>query len=437
MYSTHRWGVANPVVSHLRSTRFVSSINSCLQVLVFVAVICLIVVFVGCSDHGAGSDASSTSMDFVASPIESNGDGKPLITSGSGLLPVAGWSEVGLPDFVGGAHMLMEWTGNEILVWGDYPYALEGSDGSSFGSSLGAAYDPETDDWRRIAAIPKPARSGAVSVWTGSEVIVCCGQRSSSTFAYTPQSDTWLRLADAPTISAFSADAVWTGAEMLVANREGVAVYQPEMDEWELAAPPPARLGNLGNRPEVAWTGTELIVWPASLSPALRRGLAFDPGGNTWRRLPEPPAWPAMPDVVWTGEELILWGGLPGSGSADYSQRAVGSAYDPSANTWTAMPDALPEPESFEGNLGSQTLIWTGTELIVSTGHLGTGLETTDSVLLRYQPRTQTWDLLGLSPVSGYNVEAMMAGNRIAMLTPGWSLHLSEPNWRPKPNRQL
>ncbi len=127
-----------------------------------------------------------------------------------------------------------------------------------------------------------------------------------------------------------------------------------------------------------------------------------------------------------------MWGDLPGSVSTDYSQRAVGSAYDPSTNSWTALPDALREPESCECNLGSQTLIWTGTDLIVSTGHFGTGLETTDSLLLRFQPRTQTWEVLGLSPVSGYDITAMMAGNRIALLWPGGTLHLSEPNWAPQ-----
>ena len=346
-----------------------------------------------------------------------------------------GWSEIGLPDFVGGPHRLMIWTGSEILLWGDYPSASEGHRSNSSqengGSSLGAAYDPDNDQWRRLAAIPGPARWGSASIWTGDELIVCCGQRSSSSYAYNPQSDTWRPLADAPATSAFGADAVWTGAEMLVSSREGVAIYRPEIDEWELAPPPPALLGNLGNSRDVAWTGTELIVWPAPISRALHKGVAFNPVGNTWRQLPEPPAWPAMPDAVWTGEELILWGGLSGAASVDYSERAVGSAYDPSTDTWTAMPDALPEPKSCECNLGSQTLIWTGAELIVSTGNLGTGLEATDSVLLRFQPRTQTWALLGLSPVSGYDIDALMAGNQIALLAPSGSLHLTEPRWVP------
>ncbi|WP_420437317.1 hypothetical protein [Candidatus Poriferisocius sp.] len=135
-----------------------------------------------------------------------------------------------------------------------------------------------------------------------------------------------------------------------------------------------------------------------------------------------------MPDAVWTGEELIVWGGLPGSANVDYSERAVGSSYDPSTNAWTAMPEPLPEPASFEGNLGSQTLIWTGTELIVSTGHLGTGLGTAESLLLSYQPRNETWELLGISPVSGYNATGMVAGNRLALFDVD-AFFVSEPQW--------
>jgi len=414
------------------SERCLASVSVFSRMLAVVA--CLVAVIAGCSGNSTGGDASSTSLHFVADPTETGDGRKPLVASGAGLYPAAGWSEIGLPDFVGGPHMLMVWTGMEILLWGGYPNALEGSRTSSFqesggSSSFGAAYDPETGDWRRLAAIPGPVRWGVATVWTGEEVIVCCGQRSSSSLAYNPQSDTWRPLANAPIISAFGADAVWTGTIMLVASREGVSAYRPDIDEWEIAAATPVNQGNLGNSREVAWTGTELIIWPAPISRAQHRGLAFDPDGNIWRQLPEPPAWPAMPDILWAGDELILWGGLPGSASVDYSERAVGSAYDPSKDSWTAMPDALPEPESCECNLGSQTLIWTGTELIVSTGHFGTGMEARDSLLLRFQPHTQTWELLGLSPVSGYDVDAILAGNRIAMLEPAGSIHLSEPNW--------
>ena len=159
-----------------------------------------------------------------------------------------------------------------------------------------------------------------------------------------------------------------------------------------------------------------------------KRGLAYNPIENTWRTLPDPPAWPAMPDAVWTGDELIVWGGLSGSSNVDYSERAVGSSYDPSTNAWAAMPEPLPEPESFEGNLGSQTLIWTGTELVVSTGHLGTGLGTSESLLLSYQPDTEVWQLLGFSPVSGYNTTAMVAGNRLILFDVD-GLFVSDPQW--------
>ena len=59
---------------------------------------------------------------------------------------------------------------------------------------------------------------------------------------------------------------------------------------------------------------------------------------------------------------------------------------------------------------------------LLSSGLLGEGAQ-------------RCWGVLGLSPVSGYDVEAIMAGNRIAMMVPGGNLHLSEPDERPKANR--
>ncbi len=255
------------------------------KALSFIATVSLVAAFVGCSGGGPDDNPLSESTPSAASMAETGDSSQPGATIGSGYSPVAGWSEIGLPDFVGEPHFLMVWTGNEILLWGDYPYDSDRDypydSERSERSSFGAAYDPETGDWRRLADIPGPARWGSASIWMGEELIVCCGRHSSSSLAYDPVSDAWRTLADVPTTSAFSADAVWTGAEMLVVNREGVTAYKPENDEWRAVVRPPARLGNLGTRREVAWTGAELIVWPAPISRSLHTGLAFDPEGNT------------------------------------------------------------------------------------------------------------------------------------------------------------
>ncbi len=375
----------------------------------------VVIVWVGAVLGGCGSDGDEVGSSSVAQPsvegevetgvVEDSSE----IPVASGVFPVTGWARVQFPDSLVGPHLIAAWSGSELLLWGSQ-------------AGLGFAYNPETTKWRQLAASPRPAMYGTASAQTDGEVIVFWGP---SVSAYDLQTDTWRSLPDAPTTSEFSADILWNGTEILLVTGDRVAVYRPMTDAWELAAAPPTPLGR--NR-EAAWTGAELVLWPTETSRATKRGLAYNPIENTWRTLPDPPAWPAMPDVVWTDEELIVWGGLPGSANVGYSERAVGSAYDPSTNVWTAMPEPLPEPESYEGNLGSQTLIWTGTELIVSTGHLGTGLGTAESLLLSYQPRNETWELLGISPVSGYNATGMVAGDRLVLFVVD-ALFVSEPQW--------
>lgn len=376
---------------------------------------CVVIIVLAAALGGCGSDGDRGAAPPVAQSLEvETGDveDSSKFPLESGLVPVTGWSKVPLPKSVDGPHLIAAWTGSELLLWGSQ-------------SDSGVAYNLETGGWRQLAASPWPAVYGTASAWTDDELIVYWGDQSPSVSAYDWQTDVWRSLADAPITSVSSANALWSGTEVLLATESRVAVYRPEIDAWELGEVPPSPLGHSR---EAAWTGAELVVWPTESSRTTKRGLAYNPIEDTWRTLPDPPAWPAMPDVVWTGEELITWGGLPGSASVDYSERAVGSSYDPATNAWTPMPETLPDPESYEGNLGSQTLIWTGAELIVSTGHLGTGLGTEESLLFSYQPRSETWELLGISPVSGYNTKGMVAGNRLVFFEVD-GLFVSEPQW--------
>ena len=377
---------------------------------------CVVVVWASAALGGCGSAGDEVMSSPVAQPsvegeaetgVVEDSSGIPTV---SGLSPVTGWAKFQFPETLAGPHVIAAWSGSELLLWGSQ-------------ADIGFAYNPERERWRHLAASPRAAVYGTASDWTDDEVIVYWGDESPSVSAYDLQTDTWRSLPDAPITSVFSANILWNGSEALLVSESRAAIYRPETDAWELAPVPPTPLGRSR---DTAWTGAELVVWPTDISRSTKRGLAYNPIENTWRTLPDPPAWPAMPDVVWTDEELIVWGGLPGSANVGYSERAVGSAYDPSTNVWTAMPEPLPEPESYEGNLGSQTLIWTVTELIVSTGHLGTGLGTADSLLLSYQPRNETWELLGISPVSGYNATGMVAGDRLVLFDVD-GLFVSEP----------
>jgi hypothetical protein len=62
--------------------------------------------------------------------------------------------------------------------------------------AAGAAYDPTTDEWRRIAEPPAPlAHPHSQAVWTGDRVVAQLGPTDSPEvlggYAYDPVEDTW------------------------------------------------------------------------------------------------------------------------------------------------------------------------------------------------------------------------------------------------------
>lgn len=326
---------------------------------------------------------------------------------------------VDLPDEVAALNGVMVWTGDELVFWGGEE---DLSNGVAAGEP-GMAFAPDTGTWRELSPSPLPATYGAATVWAGDEMIVCCGSGSRAAASYDPSSDSWLRLTDVPVSGEYAA-AVWTGSEMLVVTNGGVAGYEPSSDSWRTFPGSPESIGRL-NR--VVWTGSELVVWPSEVERRVHIGMALDPATETWTVLTDPPAWPAAVDIAWIGDQLIIWGGLPASTVG--SERAVGSRLDLGANAWTELPEPLPEPAGCECNLGSQSLLWTGTELLVSVGHFGTGVDPSDPLLLAYDPSSDSWSLIGESP-AGWGAETLMVGDRVVFRSD--RLYLSEPGWIPE-----
>lgn len=128
---------------------------------------------------------------------------------------------------------LSVWTGQDLLVWGT---AARRSDIPVDG----AAYDPATDTWRRIADGPIEL-TDATAVWTGQEMIVFGAALSATndpatpnavSAAYDPDSDTWRRLPDSD-LSPQASTAAWTGRELVAADYDAVAAaYEPGTDQW-------------------------------------------------------------------------------------------------------------------------------------------------------------------------------------------------------------
>ena len=273
----------------------------------------------------------------------------------------AGWRLVRRAPITSRSGALSAWTGDQLLIWGGM------ANGRPLGD--GAAYDPDTDYWRMLPPSPLEAGEGPVSVWTGREWIIWGGlvddRPSAAGAAYTPATGAWRVLRPAP-VRSTGARAVWTGREMLVwggsAGPEGAA-YDPAADRWRRLA----RGGPGDITGGAVWTGRELVVWGFADS------AAYDPAADRWRRLPLPPVSPWItPNVVWTGTEVVAVGGYTDAGPS-----ADAAAYHPATDRWRRLADA-PDPV----DVSDAAATWTGRLLVMGRG---------PSRLQVYDPARDRW----------------------------------------------
>lgn len=235
--------------------------------------------------------------------------GRPVIEEGWVQLP-----DGPLPDGFFPLSPQAAWTGTEFLWWGH----AEGT------TLVGAAYDPESATWRRLADAPIRSRDGASVVWTGLELIVwggldvasglpaSGGRYDAAGAAYDPTTGSWRRIADAPIEPREGATAVWAGDRMIVAgglrydgppecpDRETClaqgqvglptpvvtpdgAAYDPVADRWEPIAESPGLLGETS-----AWDGEEVLTFGVAVLGADgidAYGHAYAPDMDAWRPL--------------------------------------------------------------------------------------------------------------------------------------------------------
>ena len=232
------------------------------------------------------------------------------------------------------------WTGSRVLIWG-------GFGGSGVPVASGAVYDPRADRWAMLPRSPLSARAPVASVWTGRELVVW-GSTDRSEHrrdgaAYNPATRSWRRIADAPR-SLDQGTSVWTGHEMLVlgahlddANngdtKTAVALaYNPTSDTWRVLP----RTDLVPQATTIAWTGRIAVAFDYTLT-----ARAYDPQSNRWRPLPGLPIAPGecYPTSVPVSGQIVGW----------YCGR--GAVFNPMTNRWThldppAATAGLDEPVS-------------------------------------------------------------------------------------------
>jgi N-acetylneuraminic acid mutarotase len=282
----------------------------------------------------------------------------------------AGWSRLPDAPIAARNEYAAVWTGKEMIVWGGYSWNGQFPINTNWYKD-GAAYDPETRTWKKIAASPLASRGGSVTVWTGKEMLVFGGVGPgpagsppggvsySDGAAYNPSTNTWRKLAPIPQslgghLTASASYAVWTGKVMLawgfsgpVSGSLAAATYNPATNRWETGAIAPTAAPVFGN---AFWTGKKMLVW-GSLGLGHLEGFSYDPTTRRWASLPASPFGPTSRAgmlAAWTGKYMVVGGGFQGAQSNPLQKDAA--MYNPVTNKWTQLPDA---PVGFEGNDGN------------------------------------------------------------------------------------
>ncbi len=257
------------------------------------------------------------------------------------------------------------WTGTELLV---------------VGPTIGHAFNPATNRWRRLPSAR--AHAGGIAVWTGREMITwgggCCGDASKDGAAYDPRANRWRALPPSPLAPSQAPAAAWDGHELIVvvgpldpdgrpwpAGLARAAAYDPATRVWRRIAPPPAPRSGAS----AIWDGREVLLVGGTAAPLAGRapaparvGFAYAPASNRWRRLPAMGAGRVGAAMVWTGRRLLVWGGSSTAGAGAPVTPNRGLAYDPGADRWSSLP-ATP----LLGRL-DPIAVWTGRSMVVWGG---------------------------------------------------------------------
>lgn len=289
----------------------------------------------------------------------------PVFGDGAAFNPGTGtWRPLSPSPLSPRSGAVSAWSGREMLMWG----------GMADGPQVdGAAYDPATDRWRPFGTIA-PAGGGGQAVWSGRELLVWTGVAGSASAVYDPVADRWRPTRPSPLTPRADVTIVWTGREMIVwGGTDGTryfadgAAYDPVADDWRTLSDAPLA----GRVVRGTWTGREVLIWGGEGSgEALDDGAAWDPATNRWRPMGPAPLGPRRGfATVWTGQELLVWGGAGATGSSVFGD---GAAYDPAADRWRRIA-------RWPGRF-IPSAVWTGQEMLVVAGIVPAGAGTAAGV---------------------------------------------------------
>ncbi|SUS07270.1 hypothetical protein DF3PB_4010004 [uncultured Defluviicoccus sp.] len=282
------------------------------------------------------------------------------------------------------------------------------------------------DRWSPMSTVNAPsARDWHTAVWTGTEMIVWGGESPSGAFLsdggrYNPTTDSWTALpsAGAPTARVYHG-AAWAAGRMVIwggyvgsnSDTQTGSRYDPDSDSWEpttTAGAPSARSSF-----SAVSTGSLMLIWSGfndTTSGYLADGAAYDPVANSWTAMSatNAPAPRTAHRAVWTGSHMLVWGG----GLLNDRYYTDVGRFDPATNQWSpsSATGSPPGRESF-------TAVWAGDRMIVWGGYIrpvpGPAGYRHDGG--QYDPATDTWAATSVvgAPTARAHHEAQWTGQEM------------------------
>jgi hypothetical protein len=218
--------------------------------------------------------------------------------SGAALDPYSGqWHRIANAPIQGRYRHLAAWTGREMLVWGGYT-----EDWRSTQLPEGAAYNPKTDRWRPMAASPLPWAGGPAAVMGDDEWFMAATRNRGLVLvaAYDPRADSWRSLPSIPHLQSRENRLVRTDSALILMNSaEGMFVLEDGAEAWVHSASKPIGA-------EVVWTGEELIGLPGSWVD--HHLVRYDAAADAWLEIPSPHLDGGR--LIWIGTSVLVLGGF-------------------------------------------------------------------------------------------------------------------------------
>jgi hypothetical protein len=322
---------------------------------------------------------------------------------------------------------LLAWADGRLLEFGGWPA------GSTGRSAAGAAFDPATGRWRRLADAPPGgsfAAGDSSAVWTGRYLAVASGNGEpcpgnpapaphcwTGLALYSPTANRWTVLAVPRQFDGLALGAVvWTGHDLIVgavsplpatspdAGRLALAAYSPTTRRWQLITPALPR-GHSPGELNLVYDDGRLLLW-SLWQDAVRPGtwgadvLALNSRG-AWRNVTGP--WPqgiafglsatsagimVAPGGYWCGD---LCTGYATSGADAYF-----------ANPATLALKRIPAGPLSGLSPGSFDFVWAGDAIIAVSTVFGRDGSRAHPILsgdlAMFDPATGRWTTLPAAP---------------------------------------